>query len=67
MKPKLTVMPMGRGHALSICMSFRLDPGELAKLRDDASFRQQFTEEVIATTVRDYGTHLPAALENLHR
>lgn len=56
---KIEIERMGSGHALSACLSWKLEPGELEELRNNATARTALAQQLAAAAERDLTRQLP--------
>ena len=60
---KIEIERMGKGHALSACLSWKLLPGELEQLRDNPEALQTLARQLAIAAQRDLTSQLPAHIK----
>ena len=63
MKPHLDVEKMGAGHAITISLSYRLEPGELTSLQSDTELRADFAHSIAHDATSKIKQHLADQLK----
>ena len=65
MTPEVTIERMGRGHALTVSMTWRIDPGEAPSIKGNPEYRDVFINQIATDAKTKLVTHLPDKLKAL--
>ena len=63
MTPELHIERMGNGHAMTVSLTYRLEPGELIELHGNPERRNALSQQIADQAQRDIFLHLPNQLQ----